>query len=219
ILQRSKTDVPVIVEELIKYGIPVYGELKTGYFEAIEIQVVINMLKIIDNQYNDIPLAYVLRSQIVVLNDNKLVIIRIIKLKTIYNPNKDIPFASVLRSPIVDLNEDQLAKIRILKNKSSYYETIQEYKKLNKDDVTEKIERLLDQIILFKQIAKEGELSELIWRIYGETAYYDFVGGIPGGRQRQANLRALYDRAKGYEKTSYRGLFRFLRFIERMKEL
>ena len=183
ILQRSKTDVPVIVEELKKYGIPVYGELKTGYFEAIEIQVMINMLKIIDNPYQDIPLA------------------------------------SVLRSPIVGLNEDQLAKIRILKPKSSYYEAIQEYKKLNKDDVTEKIERLLDQIILFKQIAKEGELSELIWRIYGETAYYDFVGGIPGGRQRQANLRALYDRAKGYEKTSYRGLFRFLRFIERMKEL
>src|SRR5699024_39583 len=167
ILQSSKTDVPVIVEELKKYGIPVYDELKTDNFEAIEVQVMIKILKIIDNPYQEIPLA----------------------------------------------------KIRILKTKSSYYEAIQEYKKLNKDDVTEKIERLLDQIILFKQIAKEGELSELIWRIYGETAYYDFVGGIPGGRQRQANLRALYDRAKGYEKTSYRGLFRFLRFIERMKEL
>src|SRR5699024_11723212 len=83
--------------------ISVYGELKTGYFEAIEIQVMINMLKIIDNPYQDIPLA------------------------------------SVLRSPIVGLNEDQLAKIRILKPKSSYYEAIQEYKKLNKDDVTEKI--------------------------------------------------------------------------------
>src|SRR5699024_12410545 len=95
--------------------------------------------------------------------------------------------SSGLRSTIVDLNEDQVAKIRTLKHKSSYYEAIHEYKKINKDDVTEKIERLLNQIILFKQIAKEGEMSELIWRIYGETAYYDFVGGIPGGRQRQAN--------------------------------
>src|SRR5699024_11218236 len=41
-------------------------------------------------------------------------------------------------------------------------------------------------------------------------SYYDFVGGIPGGRQRQANLRALYDRARGYESTSFRGLFRIL---------
>ncbi|WP_175428371.1 3'-5' exonuclease, partial [Bacillus solimangrovi] len=48
--------------------------------------------------------------------------------------------------------------------------------------------------------------------------YYDFVGGIPGGKQRQANLRALYDRARQYEETSFRGLFRFLRFIERMQD-
>src|SRR5699024_12685083 len=51
-----------------------------------------------------------------------------------------------------------------------------------------------------------------------ETVYYNFVSGIPRGRQRQANLRDLYDRARGYEATSFRGLFRFLRFIERMEE-
>lgn len=58
----------------------------------------------------------------------------------------------------------------------------------------------------------------MIWQIYRETGYYDFVGGIPGGKQRQANLRALYDRARSYEETSFRGLYRFLRFIERMEE-
>src|SRR5699024_10630461 len=67
-------------------------------------------------------------------------------------------------------------------------------------------------------MAREGLLSELIWTIFQETGYYDFVGGIPGGRQRQANLRALYDRARSYEETSFRGLFRFLRFIERMED-
>src|SRR5690625_5247916 len=67
-------------------------------------------------------------------------------------------------------------------------------------------------------MAKSDSLSALIWEIFQETGYYDFVGGIPGGRQRQANLRALYDRARSYEETSFRGLFRFLRFIERMEE-
>ncbi|MDI3409635.1 3'-5' exonuclease [Bacillus sonorensis] len=61
-------------------------------------------------------------------------------------------------------------------------------------------------------------MAELIWEIYRDTKYLDYVGGMPGGKQRQANLRALYDRARSYESTSFRGLFRFLRFIERMQE-
>jgi ATP-dependent helicase/nuclease subunit A len=66
--------------------------------------------------------------------------------------------------------------------------------------------------------ARQGALSELIWDIYRETGFFDFVGGLPGGEQRQANLRALYDRARQFEATSQRGLFRFLRFIERMRD-
>src|SRR5690606_3088436 len=65
---------------------------------------------------------------------------------------------------------------------------------------------------------RQGSLADLIWDIYRETGFYDFVGGLPGGTQRQANLRALYDRARAYEATSFRGLFRFLRFIERMQD-
>src|SRR5699024_9613540 len=51
-----------------------------------------------------------------------------------------------------------------------------------------------------------------------ETGYYDFVAGMPGGHQRQANLRVLYDRSRQYEETSFRGLFRFLRFVDRMRD-
>ncbi len=61
-------------------------------------------------------------------------------------------------------------------------------------------------------------MADLIWQIYRETSYYDLVGAMSGGTQRQANLRALYDRARQYESTSFRGLFRFLRFIEKLKE-
>lgn len=84
--------------------------------------------------------------------------------------------------------------------------------------MTRKIALFLEQLKRFRIASRQGALSELIWKIYRETGFYDFVGGMPGGRQRQANLRALYDRARGYETTSFRGLFRFLRFIERMEE-
>lgn len=182
ILQRSLTGAPIIVDELKKQGIPVHAELRTGYFVAIEIQIMINMLKIIDNPYQDIPLA------------------------------------SVLRSPIVGLDEEQLAQIRLAEQHAPYYVALRRYIKQTNNQTSTMIERFFMQLEQFRALAKEGALSALIWEIYRETGYYDFVGGIPGGKQRQANLRALYDRARGYESTSFRGLFRFLRFIENMQE-
>src|SRR5699024_9412325 len=65
ILLRSMTWAPTIVDELKKQGIPVYAELSTGYFEAIEVKIMLNLLKVIDNPRQDIPLASVLKSPIV----------------------------------------------------------------------------------------------------------------------------------------------------------
>src|SRR5699024_7743993 len=100
----------------------------------------------------------------------------------------------------------------------TYYEALIRYEKNNEDQTSKKISRFLELFSRFRLVARQGALSELIWTIYRETGFYDFVGGMPGGRQRTANLRALYDRARSYERTSFRGLFRFLRFIERMEE-
>ncbi|TGB05262.1 helicase-exonuclease AddAB subunit AddA [Halobacillus salinus] len=180
ILMRSMTWASTIVDELKQQGIPVYAELSTGYFEAIEIKVMLSLLKVIDN------------------------------------PMQDIPLASVLKSPIVGLNEDELAKLRLSKRRGTYYEALLSYPE--KDELGDKIDQFKVMLQQFRERARQGALSELIWQVYRETGYYDFVGGIPGGRQRQANLRALYDRARSYETTTFRGLFRFLRFIERMEE-
>ena len=180
ILMRSMTWASTIVDELKQQGIPIYAELSTGYFEAIEIKVMLSLLKVIDN------------------------------------PMQDIPLASVLKSPIVGLNEDELAQIRLAKKRVTYYEAMQAY--VRKDELGRKVDAFLKLLKSFRESARQGALSELIWDIFRETGYYDFVGGMPGGRQRQANLRALYDRARSYESTSFRGLFRFLRFIERIEE-
>ncbi|WP_156288828.1 helicase-exonuclease AddAB subunit AddA [Oceanobacillus salinisoli] len=182
ILLRSMTWAPTIVDELKNQGIPVYAELSSGYFEAVEVKVMISLLKAIDN------------------------------------PRQDIPLASVLKSPIVGLTEDELARVRLADKHHCYYDALKQYKRQYSDETTEKVSHFLEQLNQFRLASRQGALSELIWDIYQETGYYDFVGGMPGGRQRQANLRALYDRARGYESTSFRGLFRFLRFIERMEE-
>ncbi|KQL18624.1 helicase-exonuclease AddAB subunit AddA [Cytobacillus solani] len=186
ILLRSMTWAPQIMEEFKQQGIPVYANLSSGYFEATEVSIMMSLLKIIDNPYQDIPLA------------------------------------AVLRSPIVGLTEGELAQIRIQNKKSSFYEALTAFctnkPSFEMEGIVEKVRPFFDQLKEWRVLARQGSLSELIWQLFRETHFYDFVGGMPGGKQRQANLRALYDRARQYEATSFRGLFRFLRFIERMRD-
>ncbi|MCM2533733.1 helicase-exonuclease AddAB subunit AddA [Neobacillus pocheonensis] len=186
ILLRSNVWAPQIMEEFKQQGIPIYANLSTGYFEATEVAIMMSLLRVIDNPFQDIPLA------------------------------------SVLRSPIVGLNEEELSKIRIQQKKGSFWDAVSAF---CRSTPTEKTEAFYEKVCGFfyslkdwRKMARLGSLSELIWELYRETKFYDFVGGLPGGKQRQANLRALYDRARQYEQTSFRGLFRFLRFIERMTE-
>ncbi|RFU67565.1 helicase-exonuclease AddAB subunit AddA [Bacillus sp. V59.32b] len=149
------------------------------------------------------------------------VAIMISLLKVIDNPQQDIPLVSVLRSPIVGLNEEELAQIRLF-NSETYYDAMADFCR-NADPAEyagfhEKVVSFNRKLAQWRQLAIQESLSDLIWQLYRETGFYDFAGGMPGGKQRQANLRALYDRARQYEASSFRGLFRFLRFIERMQE-
>lgn len=183
ILMRSMTWASVIVEELKQLGIPVYADISSGYLEAMEVQIMLNVLKTIDN------------------------------------PQQDIPLASVLKSPIVGLSEDDLANIRLHGKNQPFYVAMKNYTRLGENElVIRKLEAFLTMFEAWREEARYGALSKLIWKIYRDTGYFEFVGGTPGGKQRQANLRALYDRARSYESTAYRGLYRFLRFIERMEE-
>ncbi|WP_054749428.1 3'-5' exonuclease [Lacticaseibacillus thailandensis] len=81
-----------------------------------------------------------------------------------------------------------------------------------------KLMQFREQLTGFRDLARSNRLVDLIWAIYQETGYLDFVGGMPGGPQRQANLRALYDRAHAYEEGGFRGLFAFVHFIELMQQ-
>jgi ATP-dependent helicase/nuclease subunit A len=186
ILLRSMTWAPQIMEEFKQQGIPIYANLSTGYFQATEVAIMLSLLKVIDNPFQDIPLA------------------------------------AVLRSPIVGLNEEELAVIRISQKRGSFYEALTEFcmkrPSAGNEALHEKTSRFFEGLKKWRTSARQGAVSDLIWQLYRETRFYDFAGGMPGGKQRQANLRALYDRARQYEATSFRGLFRFLRFIERMRE-
>lgn len=186
ILLRSMTWAPQFMEEFKQQGIPVYANLSTGYFDATEVAIMLSLLKVIDNPFQDIPLA------------------------------------AVLRSPIVGLNEEELAIIRIADKKGTFYEALSSFCRRKPaqehEELYAKVRPFLENLKKWRTNARMGSVSDLIWQLFRETRFYDFVGGMPAGKQRQANLRALYDRARQYEATSFRGVFRFLRFIERMRD-
>lgn len=138
-------------------------------------------------------------------------------LQIIDNPLQDIPLTAVLRSPIVGLNEQELAEIRLVKKNGDYFEALQQY--LTKEnELAERLRKFNEQLVSWRELARRQSLTGLIWSIYETTAYLDYVIGLPSGRQRYANLLALASRAEAYEKSSFRGLYQFIRFIEKMQE-
>ncbi|MDK1732982.1 helicase-exonuclease AddAB subunit AddA [Dellaglioa algida] len=180
----------VIIDMFKKMGIPVVVNDAESYFQTTEIRIMMSLLRIIDNPYQDIPLV------------------------------------SVLRSPIVGLDENELAYLRIGNRTDDYYQAVltfyQNFDTFKESgfakNIYQKIDRFLTQLSGFREIAHENQIATLIWQIYQETGFLDYVGGMPAGSQRQANLHALYNRAHAYENSSFKGLFQFVRFIEKMQE-
>lgn len=139
-------------------------------------------------------------------------------LKVIDNPRQDVPLAAVLRSPMVGLKGGDLAKIRLVIRRGDFFDAVVAAAASDQGDLSERLIKFLKKLENWRTAARQGTLADLIWAIYRETGYYDFVGGLPGGGQRQANLRSLHHRALQYESTTFRGLFLFLRFIERVRD-
>ncbi|WP_029595958.1 helicase-exonuclease AddAB subunit AddA [Exiguobacterium chiriqhucha] len=137
-------------------------------------------------------------------------------LKLIDNPLQDIPLAGALRSPMFGFSDQELAKIR-LESEDSFFEALKA-KADDEDDLGLKCGDVLDALSAWRTFARNHSLSELIQQVFNDTGFYDFAGGLPGGKGRQENLKALYDRALSYERSGYRGLYRFLRVMDRLQD-
>ncbi|MBQ7479057.1 MAG: helicase-exonuclease AddAB subunit AddA [Selenomonadaceae bacterium] len=143
-------------------------------------------------------------------------------LSVLHNVRQDVPLAAVLVSPIGNLGFADLAQIRLAAEDEDLYGAL--LKAIAPDSsadrkIAEKISLFLERLSHWRMLSRELSVPELIWQLYRDTGYYDYVGGLPEGILRQANLRMLVDRAAEYEATDFRGLFRFLRFVERMRDM
>ncbi len=191
ILIRSQSGyADIFVDELTKQGIPAYAAAQSGYFDTVEVRGILDLLSVIDNPIQDIPLASVLTSSMIGMDDTEL---------------------SFLIAEYRRTKSD--------KRVQRLYEICKAAGSLNIDNkIKAKINNMLDMLDRYSYQAKTIKLSELIENIYDETGYLEYQSALPAGEIRRENLRMLAAKAEAYESIGYRGLSAFNRYIENLKK-
>ncbi|BDG60497.1 UvrD-helicase domain-containing protein [Caldinitratiruptor microaerophilus] len=144
-------------------------------------------------------------------------------LAVIDNPRQDIPLAAVLRSSVVGLDAGDLARIRLAAPGADFYGAVRaaaagEGGEAVPAALADRLRGFLERLETWRGLARRLPLSRLLWHLYEETGLVHHALGLPEGAQRHANLLALHDRARQFDQFSRQGLFRFLRFVERLRE-
>jgi ATP-dependent helicase/nuclease subunit A len=137
-------------------------------------------------------------------------------LQIIDNPMQDIPLIAVLKSPMFGFTPEELIDIRLEDRQKSFYEIL-EVACIRDDELGKKVKYFIDKLNNFKKKSLYMSTDEFLWHLYIETGYYAYVGALPAGTQRQANLKVLFERAKQFESTSFKGLFNFINFVKKLK--
>ena len=137
-------------------------------------------------------------------------------LKIINNPMQDIPLVTVLRSHIGNFSDDELVEIRLADKYDNFYTAMQKAKINVSKELKEKIDTFFANLERWRKEKEYLALDEFIWKLYADTHYYTYVGLMPNGDLRQANLKMLFERAKQYEAASFKGLYNFINFIEKL---
>ena len=189
---RSRND--QILLALSEYGIPVKtdGE-QNNYLQSLEVQVMLDTLRVI------------------------------------HNPLQDYALVALMKSPMFGFDEDELARLSLQKVEDKVQENLYEklvnaqklatsQKNLIHKSLAEKLNQFMDILDSWRLYAKTHSLYDLIWKIYNDRFYYDYVGALPNGPARQANLYALALRADQFEKSNFKGLSRFIRMIDQVLE-
>ena len=135
-------------------------------------------------------------------------------LSIIDNPEQDLPMAAVLHSGLVGLDANELGALR-LSGEGSLWSLMPAYAEEAQD---ERLLAFIGHMERWRTLSRRHGVTDLLWDIYESHDYVNYVGAMPNGLVRRANVLALYDRAKGYEASGFRGLFRFLRFVESLRD-
>ena len=138
-------------------------------------------------------------------------------LKIIDNPIQDIPLVTVLRSYIGKFTDNDLIQIRLSDKNDNFYTCMEKAVVDVEDKLKNKIQTFFSNLNKWRKEKEYLSLDELIWKIYSDTGFYNYVGLMPNGILRQANLKMLFQKAKQYESSNFKGLYNFINFIDKLK--
>lgn len=180
LLRATRSWSQVFGDVFAQYGLPLYSDVGGGYFDALEIEIFMALLKLIDNSHQDLPLM------------------------------------TVLRSPVGGFTVDELIQIRLFCQNCSYFEAFKEAGQVE-SALSLKIQTFMDKLNQWVENERIWPLDEFIWQVMVDSGFYHYVGAMPGGTGRQANLRLLIDKAGQFERLGSGGLFEFIGFFEKLK--
>lgn len=181
LLRATSTMAPIYEKEIADLDLPVFSDTSSTYLDSMEVQIIMSLLKIIDN------------------------------------PMQDIPLVTVLRSSIYGFTDNELIQIRLADKNSTFYEAMIKAKLVVDEKIKAKIIKVEEELDNWRREEEYLPLDELIWKIYMDTGFYHYVSLLTNGDLRQANLKLLFEKAKQYEKASFKGLFNFINFIDKVK--
>ena len=175
---------------LEQQGIPVYITSKTGYFGALEVQELLQFLRVLDN------------------------------------PRQDIPLFGVMQSVFGGFTQEEIAQIRSggeghSRKRMTLYEALKEVAQSGRTEDTElsiKANDFLQRIDHYRNLTPYTSIRDLLQRILDDYDYLNYVTALPTGSKRRANVEMLLTKASAFEKTSYFGLFHFIRYMEQLEK-
>jgi len=188
----EKRDIVILLRSVKNYGdifyktlqennLPSYVDDNEGYFDTIEINTFLELLNVIDNEKQDIPLL------------------------------------TVLRSEIFGFTIEELVEIRLRYKEGNYYSALESMAK-EEDLLGKKAKAFFERLNEYKELRREMPLEDFVWELLIRTNFYVLMGALPGGRVRQANLRALVDKALAFRKNNGGDLYNFIRYMDALKE-
>lgn len=189
---------------LEQQGIPVYITSKTGYFGALEVQELLQFLRVLDNPRQDIPLFGVMQSVFGGFTQEEI---------------------AQIRSGGEGHSRKRMTLYEALKEVAQSGRTVEEGEEISagesageEAELSQKADTFLQRIGHYRDLTPFTSIRDLLQRILDDYDYLNYVTALPAGSKRRANVEMLLTKASAFEKTSYFGLFHFIRYMEQLEK-